>query len=254
MDLLSFGITGPLLWWVYVLVVLGLTHVTIAAVTLYLHRSATHGAVQLHPVVSHFFRAWLWATTGMITKAWVAIHRKHHARVETIEDPHSPQVLGLWTVLSRGSELYRAEAANQETLDKYGHGTPDDWVERHLYSTHPYWGVVLMFIVDIALFGPIGLTMAAVQMMWIPINAAGIINGVGHKWGYRSFTPADGSKATNIVPWGILIGGEELHNNHHMYATSPKFSVRWWEFDLGWAYIQALRVLGLATLRRPTAG
>jgi stearoyl-CoA desaturase (delta-9 desaturase) len=235
-------------WWQYVLITLGMTHVTIAAVTIFLHRSQAHRALDLHPIVSHFFRFWLWMTTGMITKAWAAIHRKHHAKCETPEDPHSPQVLGLKKVFFEGSELYRAEAKNLETLEKYGHGTPDDWLERNLYTPHSGLGIKLMLIIDVALFGPIGLTIWAVQMAWIPITAAGIINGVGHYWGYRNFKCEDAS--TNIVPWGIIIGGEELHNNHHAYGTSAKLSSKWYEFDIGWLYIRIMEMVGLSKVRK----
>jgi stearoyl-CoA desaturase (delta-9 desaturase) len=235
-------------WWGYVLVALGLTHVTIAAVTIFLHRHQAHRALELHPLASHFFRFWLWLTTGMVTREWAAVHRKHHARVETPEDPHSPKVLGLRKVLLEGTELYRIGAADQETLAKYGHGTPDDWIERHLYSRHTVLGVALMMAIDIALFGAIGITIWAVQMIWIPLFAAGVINGVGHHSGYRNFQTDDTS--TNIVPWGILIGGEELHNNHHAYGTSARLSNKWYEFDIGWLYIRVMEMLGLAEVRR----
>jgi len=235
-------------WWGYVVVTLVLTHITIAGVTIYLHRYSAHRALDLHPVVSHFFRFWLWITTGMVTKEWTAIHRKHHAKCETEEDPHSPQVLGLYKVLFEGSELYRREGANQETIDKYGHGTPDDWMERNVYSNNEMLGVGLMLIIDTALFGPIGLTIWAVQMLWIPVCAAGIINGVGHYIGYRNFQVNDAS--TNIVPWGILIGGEELHNNHHAYASSARLSSKWFEFDIGWLYIRLMEMAGLAKVKK----
>jgi stearoyl-CoA desaturase (delta-9 desaturase) len=235
-------------WWGYIVVALVFTHITIASVTIYLHRHQAHRALDLHPLVSHFFRFWLWATSGMVTKEWAAIHRKHHAKCETAEDPHSPQVLGIRKVLREGSELYRAEAKNQETLDKYGHGTPSDWIERNLYTPHSGKGIALMFIVNVLLFGPLGITIWAVQMMWIPITAAGIINGIGHFWGYRNYEAADAS--TNIVPWGILIGGEELHNNHHTFASSAKLSSKWWEFDIGWFYIRTLEIFGLARVKK----
>jgi stearoyl-CoA desaturase (delta-9 desaturase) len=249
-DFLSFASHGlvDLPWWGYVVVALALTHVTIASVTIYLHRSQAHRALDLHPIVSHFFRFWLWLTTGMVTKEWVAIHRKHHAKVETVDDPHSPQTRGIKTVLLRGAELYRDESRNLETMAKYGHGTPGDWIERNLYTRFSWQGVGLMLAVDLVLFGPIGATIWAVQMLWIPITAAGIINGIGHYWGYRNFACADTS--TNIVPWGIVIGGEELHNNHHAYGTSAKLSSQWYEFDIGWFYIRTLAAFKLATVRK----
>jgi stearoyl-CoA desaturase (delta-9 desaturase) len=235
-------------WWGYVVVGLVFTHITIASVTIYLHRHSAHRALDLHPTVAHFFRLWLWLTTGMSTKAWTAIHRKHHAKCETEEDPHSPQVLTLKKVLLEGGELYRKEAKNQDTLDKYGHGTPEDWIERNVYSASDQGGVALMLIVNILLFGPIGLTVWAVQMLWIPVTAAGVINGVGHYYGYRNFEVEDAS--TNIVPWGILIGGEELHNNHHAYASSARLSNKWYEFDIGWLYIRLMEIVGLAEVKK----
>ena len=249
-DLLAVLAHGlaPLPWWGYVLVVLGFTHITIASVTIFLHRCQAHRGLDLHPVVSHFFRFWLWLTTGMVTKEWVAIHRKHHAKVETVEDPHSPQTRGIGKVLLEGSELYREEARNLETLAKYGHGTPDDWVERNVYSYLLWQGVGLMLVIDLVLFGAIGLSIWAIQMLWIPITAAGIINGIGHYWGYRNYACNDAS--TNIVPWGIVIGGEELHNNHHAYGSSAKLSSQWYEFDIGWMYIRALEICALAKVRK----
>jgi stearoyl-CoA desaturase (delta-9 desaturase) len=235
-------------WWGYVVVGLALTHVTIAAVTIFLHRSQAHRALDLHPAVMHFFRFWLWLTTGMVTKEWVAIHRKHHAKVETVDDPHSPMTRGIETVLLKGAELYRAEAANHETIERYGRGTPDDWLERNVYTRYSWQGVGVMLAVNLVLFGPIGATIWAVQMMWIPIWAAGVVNGIGHYWGYRNFASADTS--TNIVPLGLIIGGEELHNNHHAYGSSAKFSSRWYEVDLGWGYIRILQSLGLAKVLR----
>ncbi|MEN9419457.1 MAG: hypothetical protein RI988_3077 [Pseudomonadota bacterium] len=235
-------------WWQVLLFTLAVTHVTIASVTIFLHRAQAHRALELHGLPSHFFRFWLWLTTGMVTKEWVAIHRKHHAKCETVDDPHSPVTHGIRTVLLRGSELYRAEAKVAETLSKYGHNTPDDWIERNLYTRFSWQGVGLMLIINLLLFGAIGATVWAVQMLWIPITAAGIINGIGHYWGYRNFEATDAS--TNISPWGIVIGGEELHNNHHTYPTSAKLSVKPYEFDLGWAYIRVLESLGLATVRK----
>ena len=234
--------------WQVLIYTLVTTHITIAAVTIFLHRHQAHRSLDLHWLPSHFFRFWLWVGTGMQTKAWAAIHRKHHAKCETPEDPHSPQTRGLKTVFWRGAELYRAEAGNAETLSKYGHGTPDDWIERNIYTRLPWQGVGLMLVVNLALFGALGLTVWAVQMLWIPVTAAGIINGVGHYWGYRNFEATDAS--TNISPWGIIIGGEELHNNHHTYPTSAKLSVKPYEFDIGWLYIRILETLGLATVKK----
>jgi stearoyl-CoA desaturase (delta-9 desaturase) len=235
-------------WWQILLITLLLTHITIASVTIFLHRCQAHRALELHAIPSHFFRFWLWLTTGMVTKEWAAIHRKHHAKCETIDDPHSPQVLGINTVLSRGAELYRAEAKNKETIEKFGHGTPDDWIEKNLYSKYQWQGVALMLIIDVILFGALGVTVWAVQMLWIPITAAGIINGMGHYWGYRNYDCEDAS--TNLIPWGILIGGEELHNNHHTYATSAKLSNKWYELDIGWVYIRGLEMAGLAKVKK----
>jgi len=235
-------------WWGYVVYTLVTTHITIAAVTIYLHRHSAHRALDLHPLVSHFFRFWLWLTTGMVTKAWTAIHRKHHAKCETVDDPHSPQIFGIRKVLLEGAELYRVESANTATLERYGHGTPDDWIERNLYTRYNIYGIVVLFVLDFVLFGFIGLTVWAVQMMWIPLLAAGVINGIGHFWGYRNFQPGDASR--NIVPWGILIGGEELHNNHHAYASSARLSNRWYEFDIGWLFIRILQMLGLADVKK----
>jgi stearoyl-CoA desaturase (delta-9 desaturase) len=234
--------------WEIVIFALAATHITIAAVTIYLHRSQAHRALELHPVVSHFFRFWLWLTTGMVTKEWVAIHRKHHAKCETVDDPHSPVTRGIKTVLLTGAELYRAESRVPETMAKYGHNTPDDWVERNLYTRFSWQGVGLMLVIDLFLFGAAGAAVWAVQMAWIPITAAGIINGLGHWWGYRNFEAADAS--TNISPWGIIIGGEELHNNHHTYPTSAKLSVKPHEFDIGWMYIRLMEMAGLATVRK----
>jgi len=247
LRLLSEGLTAAT-WWQVVLFTLITTHITIAAVTIFLHRAQAHRSLDLHAIPSHFFRFWLWLTTGMVTKEWVAIHRKHHAKCETVDDPHSPVTNGIRKVLLQGSELYRTEARNTETLAKFGHNTPDDWIERHLYSHHTVLGVALLMVVNIMLFGAIGVTVWAVQMLWIPITAAGVINGIGHYWGYRNFEAPDAS--TNVVPWGVIIGGEELHNNHHTYPTSAKLSVKPFEFDIGWAYIRILQMLGLATVRK----
>jgi stearoyl-CoA desaturase (Delta-9 desaturase) len=237
-------------WWGLVLTTLGLTHVTIAAVTIFLHRHQSHRALDLGPIPSHFFRVWLWVTTGMVTKEWAAIHRKHHAKCETAEDPHSPQQLGLPRVLFGGVFLYVKEANTKpETMIQYGHGTPDDWLERHVYSKHPVYGILLMLAIDIALFGVIpGALIWGVQMVWIPFWAAGVINGIGHFVGYRSFACNDAS--TNLIPWGIFIGGEELHNNHHAYATSAKLSNKWYEFDIGWMYIRLLEILHMARVKK----
>lgn len=235
-------------WWGYVLVTLALTHITIGSVTIFLHRHQAHRSLDLHPLASHFFRFWLWLSTGIVTKEWASIHRKHHAKCETEEDPHSPVVLGITKVLTQGYELYRKEAHNLETLSKYGLGTPDDWIENKLYAKYTKLGIFLMLVLDLTMFGAIGLTIWAVQMAWIPVNAAGIINGAGHFWGYRNYACADAS--TNIVPWGIFIGGEELHNNHHAYATSAKLSSKWYELDIGWLYIQILASFNLAQVKK----
>jgi stearoyl-CoA desaturase (delta-9 desaturase) len=246
-DWLANGLWN-LSWWQVVLYTLVTTHITIASVTIFLHRAQAHRAMDLHPVPSHFFRFWLWLSTGMVTKEWVAIHRKHHAKCETAEDPHSPQTRGIKTVLWRGAELYRAEAKNQETLAKFGHGTPHDWIERNLYTRFSWQGVGLMLILNVAMFGVAGLAVWAVQMMWIPVTAAGVINGIGHYWGYRNFEAPDAS--TNVSPWGLIIGGEELHNNHHTYPTAAKFSVKSYEFDIGWVYISLMRRIGWATVKK----
>ena len=236
-------------WWELVAVALVLTHITIASVTIFLHRHQAHRALDLHPIASHFFRFWLWLTTGMVTKEWAAIHRKHHAKCETADDPHSPQVLGINTVLWGGVFLYVKESYNKDTMERYGHGTPDDYMERNLYSAHAILGLTLMGAINVYLFGIVpGLLILVTQIVWIPFWAAGVINGVGHWFGYRNFDAADAS--TNIVPWGILIGGEELHNNHHSHATSAKLSSKWYEFDIGWMYICILEQLGLATVKK----
>lgn len=234
--------------WQLVGVTLLMTHVTILSVTIYLHRYSAHRSLELHPAVKHFFRLWLWLSTGMNTREWTAIHRKHHAKCDTPEDPHSPVVLGLGTVMRRGAELYREEAGNEQTLRMYGKNCPDDWIERNLYTRFPMGGIVLMALIDLALFGVLGITVWAVQMMWIPVWAAGVVNGLGHAVGYRNFECRDA--ATNLVPWGVLIGGEELHNNHHTYPNSAKLSVRRFEFDIGWFWIRVLSALRLAKVQR----
>jgi len=246
-DFFANGLLG-FAWWQIVIYTLVTTHITIAAVTIFLHRAQAHRALDLGPIPSHFFRFWLWLGTGMVTKQWVAIHRKHHAKCETEEDPHSPQTRGIETVFWKGSELYRAEAKNAETIAKFGHGTPDDWMERNVYTRHSVMGVSIMLILNVLLFGAAGLAVWAVQMAWIPVTAAGVINGIGHYWGYRNFEAPDAS--TNISPWGILIGGEELHNNHHTYPTAAKFSVKTYEFDIGWIYICLFEKLGWAKVKK----
>ncbi|MBR7779992.1 acyl-CoA desaturase [Undibacterium rugosum] len=246
-DFLSNGLTRASGWEVFIYT-MAVTHITIASVTIFLHRCQAHRALELHAIPSHFFRFWLWMTTGQVTKEWAAVHRKHHAKCETEEDPHSPQTRGIKKVLLEGAELYRIESKNQETLQKYGHGTPDDWMERNVYTRFSWQGLALMLIINFSLFGVIGVTVWAVQMMWIPITAAGIINGIGHYWGYRNYDCVDAS--TNIFPIGILIGGEELHNNHHTFGTSAKLSSKWYEFDIGWLYIRTLETLGLAKVKK----
>jgi stearoyl-CoA desaturase (delta-9 desaturase) len=241
------GLIG-LPWWGYGLVALALTHVTIVAVTVFLHRHQAHRALALHPAASHFFRLWLWLTTGMVTREWIAIHRKHHAKVETAEDPHSPQVLGINRVLWGGVFLYVKASRNPETMERYGHGAPDDWLERSIYSRFNLLGLTLTGLADALLFGIVpGALIFLVQIIWIPFWAAGVINGIAHYWGYRNWSTGDAS--SNIVPWGILIGGEELHNNHHAFATSARLSNKWYEFDIGWMYIRILEAAGLATVK-----
>lgn len=234
--------------WQLVGITLLMTHVTIVSVTVYLHRYSAHRALELNTGLKHFFRFWLWLTTAQNTREWTAVHRKHHAKCETPDDPHSPVYKGLSTVLRKGAELYREEARNPETLRIYGKNCPDDWVERHVYSRYKLGGIVLMAIIDLLLFGTAGITIWAVQMMWIPFWAAGVVNGLGHAVGYRNFECRDA--ATNLVPWGIVIGGEELHNNHHTYPNSAKLSVRRWEFDMGWAWIRLFCLLQLAKVQR----
>ncbi|MBB5407091.1 MULTISPECIES: DesA family fatty acid desaturase [Paraburkholderia] len=247
LDFLAHGLLH-LSWWQLVVYTLIATHITIIGVTVYLHRCQAHRALDLHPIASHFFRFWLWMTTGMLTGQWAAIHRKHHAKCETEEDPHSPQTRGIWKVLLEGAELYRTEAKNEETMRKFSHGTPNDWMERNVYTKYPILGVSLMMVINVALFGVVGLTIWAVQMVWIPFWAAGVVNGLAHFWGYRNFNSSDAS--TNIFPWGIIIGGEELHNNHHTYATSAKLSNKWYEFDIGWMYIRIMQAFRLAKVKK----
>jgi stearoyl-CoA desaturase (Delta-9 desaturase) len=242
-----FGLLN-LSFWGYVFAGIVLTQITIAAVTIYLHRHQTHRALTLHPLVSHFFRFWLWITTGMVTGQWVAIHRKHHATTDIEGDPHSPVMLGIKKVFWEGAELYRAASKDKEMIEKYSHGTPDDWIENNVYKKYSSKGIFLMLAMDVLLFGIPGVSIWAIQMMWIPVWAAGVVNGVGHYWGYRNFECHDA--ATNVFPWGFWIGGEELHNNHHTFASSAKFSVKWWEFDIGWMYIQCLSFLGLAKVKK----
>jgi stearoyl-CoA desaturase (delta-9 desaturase) len=234
--------------WQMVGYTLAVTHITIAGVTIYLHRHQAHRALELHPIVSHFFRFWLWLTTGQVTKEWAAVHRKHHAKCETVDDPHSPVTRGIKKVLLEGAELYRTETKNQETLDKYGHGCPNDWIENNLYTKYSWLGVSALLPINVMLFGVAGISIWAVQMMWIPITAAGIINGLGHYTGYRNYDCNDA--ACNLIPWGILIGGEELHNNHHTFATSAKLSSKWYEFDIGWMYIRTMEMVGLAKVKK----
>jgi stearoyl-CoA desaturase (delta-9 desaturase) len=235
-------------FWGYVLVTFLMVQFTFMAVTLYLHRDATHRSLDLHPALRHVFRFWLWMSSGMLTREWVAVHRKHHARCETPEDPHSPMVLGLKKVLLEGAELYKEAARTPGLLEKYGRGTPDDWMERNVYSKHRALGIVLMVIIDLVLFGVPGIIIIGVQMLAVPLMAAGVINGIGHHTGYRNFECSDAAR--NIVPWGFIVAGEELHNNHHAFPSSAKFSVRPWEFDIGWLYIQVFRFFGLAKVRR----
>lgn len=235
-------------FWQYVIVTLCLVQVTMMAVTLYLHRDQAHRAINLHPALRHFFRFWIWCTSGMLTREWVAVHRKHHAFCETPDDPHSPQIYGLKKVLLEGAELYRIEKNKPETLEKYGRGTPDDWLERNVYLRFPFAGIILTVVADLLLFGVPGIIIIAVQMISMPLFAAGVINGLGHHSGYRNFECDDAAR--NLVPWGLFVGGEELHNNHHAFPTSAKFSVRSWEFDMGWLYICVMRSLGLVKVNK----
>jgi stearoyl-CoA desaturase (delta-9 desaturase) len=230
-----------------ILYTLIVTHITIISVTLFLHRSQAHKGIEFHPILSHFMRFWLWLTTGMITRQWVAIHRKHHRFSDQEDDPHSPHVHGFWNILSRGVMYYVREGKNTQTMLSYGKGTPNDWIERKLYTPYNFYGILLMLVIDLLFFGPWGLLVWGIQLAWIPFWAAGVINGVGHWFGYKNGDTRD--QSTNIVPWGILIGGEELHNNHHINPASPKLSRRWFEFDIGWMWLSLFRLIGLARLR-----
>ncbi|MGY3039733.1 stearoyl-CoA desaturase (delta-9 desaturase) [Rhodanobacter sp. TND4EL1] len=246
-NFLNDGLTGAS-WGQIAVYMLVMTQLTIFTVTLYLHRSQTHRGVDFHPALAHFFRFWGWLTTGMVTREWVAVHRKHHAKVETVDDPHSPMIYGIKKVFWDGVSLYRDACENKQDMEQYGRGTPDDWVEKHVYGAHPYWGPALMLVISVALFGVIGAALWAVQMIWIPFWAAGFVNGIGHWAGYRNFESAD--TARNLIPWAFWIGGEELHNNHHAFPSSAKFALRKWEFDIGWAAICGLRAVGLAKVLR----
>ena len=235
-------------FWGYVLVTFLMIQVTFMGVTLYLHRDATHRSLDLHPALRHFFRLWLWMSSGIVTREWVAVHRKHHARCETAEDPHSPVVKGLKKVLLEGAELYQISARDPETVEKFGRGTPNDWMERKVYLGHRNFGILLMVILDLVLFGVPGIIIIAAQMLANPLMAAGVINGIGHYYGYRNFECPDAAR--NVMPWGFLVAGEELHNNHHAFPSSAKFSVQRWEFDIGWLYIRIFQTLGLAKVIR----
>ncbi len=245
LDVLANGLLSWNVWGLLAYTLI-LTHITIVSVTVYLHRHSAHRALDIHPALAHFFRFWLWMTTGQGTKEWTAIHRKHHATCETAEDPHSPVVQGIGKIFWQGVEVYRL-AGTPETLARYGVGCPDDWVERNVYSAHTWVGVYSMLVIDVLLFGGIGITVWAVQMAWIPLTAAGVINGIGHYWGYRNYECPDAAR--NVVPWGILIGGEELHNNHHTYPNSAKLSSKPWEFDIGWMWIRLFEMADLAKVR-----
>ena len=238
----------PLNFIEYAIYTLVVTHITIVAITLYLHRGVCHSAIDIHPILSHFFRFWLWLTTSMRTADWVAIHRKHHAKVETSDDPHSPAVYGISKVILQGADLYHKEKNNKETIEKYSQNCPQDWIEEHVYTGRNNLGILLLFILNIILFGTVGIIIWSIQMMWTPIFAAGGINGAGHYWGYRNYNTNDDS--TNMSPIGIIIGGEELHNNHHAYPTAAKFSLRPWEFDIGWMYIKIFGAIGLCKVKR----
>ena len=247
LDFLSGGLVQSGFWGL-VLYLLVATQLTIFSVTLYLHRSQAHRGVDFHPVLAHFFRFWTWLTTSMITREWVAIHRKHHAKCETEDDPHSPMYKGISTVFWRGVELYREARGMRADIEQYGKGAPEDWIERHLYTPHATMGPTLLLFISFALFGFAGVAVWAIQMAWIPFWAAGVVNGLGHWWGYRNFETTD--TATNLTPWGVWIGGEELHNNHHAFPSSAKFALRRWEVDIGWVAIKAMEKVGLAKVLR----
>jgi stearoyl-CoA desaturase (delta-9 desaturase) len=242
-----YGLLG-LGFWGYVLATVVSVQITIVCVTVYLHRDAAHRAVDLHPAIRNFARFWIWFTAGMLTREWVAVHRKHHAKCETPDDPHSPVVFGLRKVLLEGAELYQVHARDPETQEKYGRGCPDDWLERNLYTKHRNWGIIALIVLDLILFGVAGIIILSIQLLAMPLFAAGVINGLGHHSGYRNFECPDA--ATNIVPWGVVLGGEELHNNHHAFPSSAKFSVQPWEFDIGWLWIKVFSALGLAKVNR----
>ncbi len=224
-----------------------MTHITIICVTLFLHRGQAHKGIVFHPILSHFMRFWLWLTTGMVTRQWVAIHRKHHQKSDQQGDPHSPHVYGIWRVLFGGAFLYHHASKDSAMIDQFGVGTPDDWLERNVYSAHSRLGILLMLVIDLVLFGPWGLLVWGIQMIWIPFWAAGVVNGLAHWWGYRNGETKDRSR--NLIPIGIIIGGECLHNNHHLDPASPKLSKRWFEFDIGWMWLTLFRLMGLAKLR-----
>ena len=224
-----------------------MTHITIICVTLFLHRGQAHKGIVFHPILSHFMRFWLWLTTGMVTRQWVAIHRKHHQKSDQQGDPHSPHVYGIWRVLFGGAFLYHHASKDSSMIDQFGVGTPDDWLERNVYSAHSRLGILLMLVIDLVLFGPWGLLVWGIQMIWIPFWAAGVVNGLAHWWGYRNGETKDRSR--NLIPIGIIIGGECLHNNHHLDPASPKLSKRWFEFDIGWMWLTLFRLVGLAKLR-----
>ena len=249
MDLeFMYGLCHHMSIWSYVVVGFLMVQVTMMAVTLYLHRDAAHRGVDLHPVLRHFFRFWIWATSGMITAEWVAVHRKHHAFSDVDGDPHSPVMMGLRKILLQGAEVYRDSARDPEIVAKYGRGTPDDWLERNVYARHRNLGIVMLVLADLVIFGVPGIVLIAVQLVSMPLMAAGVINGLGHAVGYRNFECDNAAR--NLMPWGLITGGEELHNNHHAYASSARLSSKWWELDIGWVYIRLLTFVRLAQVKR----